>query len=77
MDDAFEYLSETIEIALKQGHFPVESKLAISGAIGYAVERGDLTLDQARRLDAMMGGIHEQYAEALRIATFGATEPVL
>ncbi len=80
MENVFDYFKDVIDRMRTSGldSVPKEALIALTGAIDYAVGRGDLTIVQAERLDDSLGGIRSQYADAFEIATFGdlgAAEP--
>lgn len=75
MEKYLEHFKDVIDRAHSSGKFPVEAKIALRGRIDYAVERGDITINESRILDQLIGeDIGRRYAEAFEIAAFGDLE---
>lgn len=73
MASVFEHLKETIEQAQQQ-ELPEEARLILWGRIIEAVGRDDITQDEARTLEALLGDMRSKYTEAFDIALFGESK---
>lgn len=77
MNPFFQTFNEVVEKASAHnfGRFPKEARLVLRGRIDYAVERGDLTINEAKILDAKIGEDFTQtYHEAFEVAAFGESD---
>jgi hypothetical protein len=72
MKKRFEDFKEIIELAQKNS-FPIEAKLIIVGRISYASEIDELSLDEAKELENMLGG-RNQWQDAFEMALSGAID---
>lgn len=68
----FEDFKEIIDLALIN-QLPRDAKLILVGRISYALENGDLTFDEASKLENLMGG-RKQWRDAYEMALSGSTE---
>ncbi|MEC4984522.1 MAG: hypothetical protein SAK42_10515 [Oscillatoria sp. PMC 1076.18] len=53
---------------------PLESKLILLGQIHYAMERGDLTIKEAEKLEERLGIGLKNYRREMEYAVFGELE---
>ncbi|WP_224412175.1 hypothetical protein [Oscillatoria salina] len=53
---------------------PLESKLILLGQIHYAMERGDLTIKEAEKLEERLGIGLKNYQREMEYAVFGELE---
>jgi hypothetical protein len=72
MKKRFEDFKEIIELAQKNS-LPIEAKLIIVGRISYASEIDELSLDEAKELENMLGG-RNQWQDAFEMALSGAID---
>ncbi|MBD0340854.1 MAG: thiazole synthase, partial [Microcoleus sp. Co-bin12] len=69
MEDHFSEFKEIVARGL-QNNMPRDAKLITVGQILYAVSHDDLTIEEAWKLEEMMGG-RTQWEEALEYSIFG------
>jgi uncharacterized coiled-coil DUF342 family protein len=75
MEKYFDEFKEVIETAKAGGRLTGEVKLLIMGRVSYAVERGDLTINESEKLvEQLDPDLRTRLDEALQIATFGEVE---
>lgn len=74
--DIFLNIKERIETGLAND-FPVQSRLIMLGQISYAVGRGDITINQGRELEELLGlkELVENFDRVREMGFWGDLEP--
>ncbi len=69
-------MKERIETGLAN-NFPTQSRLIMLGQISYAVGRGDITINQGRELEELLGlkELLENYGKIREMGFWGDLEP--
>lgn len=70
----YEVLRDTIEKARKGGYLTTEAQLIFWGRISEAYSRGDLTLEELERLEALLEIDRGRYLRDLDVAMTGEPE---
>ena len=71
----FERLRAIITRVKRSGRLTDSVVLVLAGKIDWAVTRGDITINEADRLDALLDPTYRsRYSETLELATSGDTE---
>ncbi len=70
MEVVFQSFKEQIEGALAKSNIPFEARMFILGQLSYAAERGDITPNEKKELEALLGK-PEEFREAKQFAHYG------